>query len=120
MRIRVLSAAALLSLSACTSWHAQTGPALQVVARHERGPVRVVRNDGSVLVLRTPSVVGDSLVGVGGSPPRRTSVALADVKRVDARELDPLKTGGATVGALLAAGVVGLIVAFGVLHAGLD
>jgi len=88
---------ALLALAAgaCTSWHHPASPAPEVVARqHGRGSVRVLRRDGSVLVLRTPSVVGDSIIGVGGSPPRRTSVALADVERVETRGFSPAKTCG--------------------------
>ena len=93
--------ATLLSLAAgaCTSWHAQSSPAPEVVARqHGRGSVRVLRRDGSVMILQTPSVVGDSIIGVGGDPPRRTGVALADVQRVDARGFSPTRTGGLVLG----------------------
>ena len=100
MRFRFLPIALLaFAAGGCTTWHRQVSPAPEVVARqHGRGSVRVLRRDGSVLVLQTPEVVGDSIVGVGGTPPRRTGVALADVERIDRRGFSPAKTGGLVAG----------------------
>ncbi|HEX8904796.1 MAG TPA: hypothetical protein VF771_08150 [Longimicrobiaceae bacterium] len=123
MRIRII-APLILSLAAggCTQWHAQHAPAPEVVARqHGRGSVRVQRRDGSVLVLETPSVSGDSIIGVGGTPPRRTSVALADVERIDRRGFSPVKTGGLVVGYFVVISLLAMGAALGAwTGAGLD
>jgi hypothetical protein len=102
MRPRLLLSLLLLAAGACTGWHPQTSPApREVVAQqHGRGYVRVVKRDGSALVLQTPSVQGDSIVGVGGNPPRLTGVPLAEVQRVDVRGFSPAKTSGLAVAGL--------------------
>lgn len=98
-----------LAAGACTSWHHQSSPAPEVVARqHGRGSVRVLRQDGSVMVLQTPSVVGDSIIGVAGDPPRRTGVALADVQRIDRRGFSPARTGGLVVGYFVVVSLVAI------------
>lgn len=100
-----------LSLSACTSWRPQTAPAPEVVAAHGEGAVRIVRHDQSVLVLRHPQVVGDSIVGEAGDPPRRVSVATADVQRVEVRKVSAARTGGLSVGVLILVTVVAVAAA---------
>ncbi|HEX8906029.1 MAG TPA: hypothetical protein VF771_14370 [Longimicrobiaceae bacterium] len=86
----------------CTSWHAQSSPAPEVVARmNGGGAVRVQRHDHSWLVLRGPRVEGDSIIGMAGSPPGRTAVAVADVERIDARRVSATKMGGLAAGTIL-------------------
>ncbi|HYH82584.1 MAG TPA: hypothetical protein VEX86_22525 [Longimicrobium sp.] len=113
MRLRLLAVAALLLASACTSWNPQTAPAPEVVARSQgREPVRIVRTDASVLVLRSPRVVGDSIEGEAGSPPRLTRVALADVRRVETRGANAMKTGGLVFAVLTVLTVATLVLTF--------
>jgi hypothetical protein len=92
----------MTAAAGCTSWHAQSSPAPEVVARmNGGGAVRVQRHDHSWVVLRGPRVEGDSIVGMAGSPPERTAVAVADVQRIDTRGVSATKTGGLAVGAIL-------------------
>ena len=93
--------ALLLATAACSTWRPQTAPAPQAIQANASGTVRVTRKDQSMLVLRHPSVVGDSIVGDAGDPPRRTSVALADVERVDARKVSATRTGGLGLGVIV-------------------
>jgi hypothetical protein len=91
----------MAAAAGCTSWHAQSGPAPQVVSRTNGGAVRVQRHDHSWIVLRAPRMEGDSIVGMAGSPAERTAVAVADVERIDARGVSATKTGGLAAGTIL-------------------
>jgi hypothetical protein len=102
----LLLIAAALPLSACTSWRPQTAPAPEVIAAHGEGSVRIVRRDQSTIELRHPQVVGDSIVGEAGDPPRRVAVATADVQRVDVRKVNAARTGGLSLGVLIVVTVV--------------
>ena len=110
MRRFVLFALLLLIVpgaSACTGWHTQTAPEPQVVAQaNGRGAIRVFRKDGSVVIIRQPTVSGDSIVGVGDTPTRRVAVATADVERIDSRGFSPTPPGGLVVGYLAIAFLV--------------
>ena len=74
-------------------------------------PVRV-RTDDAALVLHDATVSGDSLVGYLGDAPaarQRTAVALADVRKIEEREVSFLKTAGTSF--LVTIGVViGLVI----------
>jgi hypothetical protein len=95
-----------IAASACTSWRPQTAPAPEVVSAQGSGTIRVTRHDQSTIVLWHPQVVGDSIVGQAGSPPRHVAVATADVERIDVRRVSASRTGGLTVGVLLVVGIV--------------
>jgi hypothetical protein len=113
MRYRSLAASVLLlSTAACHSWRAQTTPAPRVVEQmNGRGTVRIVRRDQSVMVLSSPQVVGDSIVGTTGDPPRRATVAVADVQRIDTRRVSATKTGGLAIGTIVLVSVVAVAAA---------
>lgn len=102
--IPVLLFAVSLAVSACHSWYPQPSPAPDaVVSRNGRGLVRVLRRDQGVTVLANARVVGDSIVGTAGNPPRHDAVALADVERIEIRGTDALETGAVVFGALAVA-----------------
>ena len=103
---RPVLALVAIAMSACTSWRPQTAPAPEVVSAQGSGTVRVIRHDQSTIVMRHPQVVGDSIVGEAGSPPRHVAVATADVERIDVRRVSASRTGGLTVGVLLVVGIV--------------
>ncbi|HVE78157.1 MAG TPA: hypothetical protein VNA89_04830 [Gemmatimonadaceae bacterium] len=107
--------ACLVCLHGCTSWHRRDVSAGAAPAISSDHPVRITRMDGSTMVLEHPRVVGDSVVGDVGDPPRRAAVALSDVQRMDVRRVSLLRTGGLALGvgaAALGVAFIALIVAF--------
>jgi hypothetical protein len=113
LRLRAGSLALLLAFGgACNTWRVQPGPAPQVVAQRGEGRLRLVLKDQSVVELVGARVVGDSIVGIGGSPPRHVAVATADVQRIDAQRVDPVRTGALTVGVVVAAIAVAAIAVY--------
>jgi hypothetical protein len=107
----------LAGAGACQTWQRRPvdGTVPAAVARDR--PVRVLRTDASTLELAHPQVVGDSIVGETGTPPRRTAVALADVQRLDEPRVSAAGTGGLLLGgaALLfpVAGVATMVAVLG-------
>ena len=114
LRFRAGSLALLLLAAggACNTWRVQQGPAPQVVAQRGEGRLRIVLKDQSVVELVGARVVGDSIVGIGGSPPRHLAGATADVQRIDAQRVDPVRTGALTVGVVVAAIAVAAIAVY--------
>ncbi len=101
----------LLLLSAhlmigCASWQPVTVSPTAVAEAHNPDRLRVRRADGSTIVLESPTMVGDTLVGQVGRQPAR--IALASVTELAVRTV----TLGSAVGfALLAAiGYIGALV----------
>lgn len=110
--LRSVGAALLLSAGACHSWRPQTTPAPQVVEQmNGRGTVRITRRDQSMLVLASPQLVGDSIVGTAGNPPQRAAIAVADVQRIDTRRMSATRTGGLAVGTIVLVTVVAVAAA---------
>ena len=105
----VLVAAAL---GACTSWHVETVPAAQVVARRPDA-LRVQYESGRREVLYRPEIRGDSLVGRRNATAKgpRVALGLADVKGVATNHLDA----GRSVGLLLGIGGAAFIAAYAAL-----
>ena len=97
----------LLLTGACTSWHVETMPPAELVAERKPDRVRVRLVDRSRIVLFTPAVLGDSLVGTldGG----RRTVSLAEVNEIAVRRGNTLGTIG-FVGALVAASLATVFV----------
>lgn len=80
------------TLSACTSWQVQTVSPEQVIATQNPPAVRVQRLDGSRVVVDSPRIGGDSLVGATGGKP--TGVPLADIYQLAIRHDDGAKSVG--------------------------
>ena len=90
-------------LAGCSSWRVeQVGPE-QLVRERAPAQVRVVRGDGSGLVLDRPKISGDSLTGLSGGAHR--GVPLADVNTIATRHGDAAKS------ILLGVGIAGGIFA---------
>jgi hypothetical protein len=90
------------SAGGCTAWHAQPGPVPRVAAASRGDRLRIVRNDDRVVEIADARLVGDSIVGSGGTPPGRIAIAVADVRRVEARRPDALLTTALVVGVVVA------------------
>ena len=97
-------------LISCTAWH-EKRPPQDYVRKEAPRQARVTHSDGSVSTLEATSVRRDSLIGV--APPGRgssgatqpVSVPLADVRKLEVRETDTLKT-VALVGGLILLGAI--------------
>jgi hypothetical protein len=96
----------LLAAGACSTWHAEKGPAPQVVAARGGGRLRIVRQDQSVVELVEARVVGDSIVGLDGSSLRHVAVATSDVLWIGTRRVDVAHTAALAVGVVAAFAVV--------------
>jgi len=106
---------AVLTLGGCMTWRPATLPPRSLLAGAQETSVRVWRRGGEPIVLRTPVILGDSIVGSapGASWTDRTAIALSDVTRVEVERVDANRTVllvaalGATVVAVVAAAASG-------------
>jgi hypothetical protein len=117
MRFTRKAVAILLAacLPACSSYRALADPAADLQTSPK--PVKkawVTLQTGAHFQLTSPYVDGDSLRGVSELS-RPTSVAMADVVKVEVREVNEIKTVGLVIGSAVVAFwvVVGLLVATG-------
>jgi hypothetical protein len=93
----VVAVAAALS-TACHSWRTPSTPAAETLARSPN-EVRVTRNDYSQLTLHRPRLSGDTLIGERiASQAVTVSVPLADIRSIEVRRFDGLKTAGLIAG----------------------
>jgi hypothetical protein len=79
---------------------------VQLVTGTHPTTVRVSRSDGARLVLGSPRIGSDSLLGTTKGGP--AGVRLADVTQVEVRHADGLKTAGLVIGVAAVTVVVGL------------
>ena len=78
-----------VSLQACTRWSLVPEP--KSLATKPRSTVRVtITGDASRMIVRHPTIAGDSLVW---NTPERRGVPLRRIAWVEARTLDPVATG---------------------------
>ncbi|HEU4451402.1 MAG TPA: hypothetical protein VFR81_00040 [Longimicrobium sp.] len=82
--------ALLLAAPGCTAWGRQPTPEPSS-SRPIPSAVRVTRQDGSTTVLTGAAVSGDSIVGTGAEG-ERSAVAIADVRTLQARRTDLIRT----------------------------
>jgi len=102
---------ALVYLPACTSWQVGTPTPAQFVQREHPATVRVTRTDGRKVVLDSPAVRGDSLVGrLADDSVRVSAMALSEVSSVAVRKTSAgktvLLTAGILVGTLVIASLI--------------
>lgn len=92
-RLAVPLLAALVA-SGCVTWGSQRVPGPSSSQRL-LSPVRVTRADSSTLVVFDATMAADSIVGytsADSASRRRVSVAVADVRKIEARKTDVLGT----------------------------
>lgn len=100
---------ALLS-TACYEWHTESMAPASVLATRQPAMLRVIRTDGSQVVLQRPRLQGDTLVGIGyPEVEHEVRVALSDVKQVATGNFSMGRTLGLGVG--VAAGVLAAVAA---------
>jgi hypothetical protein len=102
---------------ACKSWQAPRITPREVIRQRQPTSIRVLRTDSTRIEVRSPRVVGDSLVGLRVEPSSsdsgRLAIPLSQVSQVTIRQPDPIRT--AVVIAVTLVGLGGLLfaVAFG-------
>jgi hypothetical protein len=89
-RTVVLALALLSPLDACTGWQVQPVTPEELLARETPGQVRVQLADQKHLVLKSPRLVGDSLVGQSGDS--AAAVYLPEVSEIAVRRPNTLRT----------------------------
>jgi len=83
---------------ACRSWQVPEIPPREVVRQRQPASIQVIRLDSSRLELRSPHIVGDSVVGASTDAPAGASnspnlaIALSQISHVAIRQLDPVRT----------------------------
>jgi hypothetical protein len=85
---------AVLTLGGCMTWRPATLPPRSLLAGGQVTSVRVWGRAGGPVVLRTPVIIGDSLLGSApdASWMDRTAIALSDVTRVEVQRVDAGRT----------------------------
>ena len=86
------------TLTACTSWRVQPVTPEQLLNDERPKAVRVQRADRSRVVLNSPQLGPDSLLGTTRG--QRTGVPLADITQIAVRRGNALKTTGLILGIL--------------------
>lgn len=95
-----VSAALVVALTAftgaCQAWHVEKRPPEAVVRHNSSGPVAVTMNDLRWVVLQSPRVQSDSIIGVrtGGNTfgEGRTALSLGGVRAMETRRFSFLRT----------------------------
>ena len=104
----LILAVVVLMTSGCTSW-AQAYPGslsspADVIHGLEPGDVRILRQRGVEIELHEPFMSGDSIVGEARRFGfGRVAIPLSDIRRLDVREGDGMKTAGTAILAVPAA-----------------
>ncbi len=101
----------VLVASACVpTWAAQPIHPQRTLTE---GPIRVTKTDETVVMLRAPVTVGDSLIGISlYDPNRRIAIPLVEVSTIEAQRSRSATPGEVArgylmyVGALMAVGVI--------------
>ncbi|MFQ5889362.1 MAG: hypothetical protein ACE5JR_04840 [Gemmatimonadota bacterium] len=107
-RVAVAPLTIMAVLSGCMKWSTVKVPVAQALAEEEPKKIRVTRSNGYVLVLESPAIEGDSLVGLTGRSKQRVAIPVEDVKRIEARKPDGVRTTLLVVGAgLTLAAIIG-------------
>src|SRR5688572_3161857 len=106
---RIAAGTVLVILTgACQAWKSDQRPVPVVVQEQRDGKVALTTNDVGWIVVRNPSIEGDSIVGTrtGGtaSEDRRTAVPITAVRGVETRQISLLRTVG--LGIAIALGAV--------------
>jgi hypothetical protein len=95
------------SLSGCMgsslkSWRVQPPPPANVVTEQHPKRIRVMRADSTKIVLRSPSVIGDSLVAMDAAH-RRFALPLTEVTQVEVEKMNGGKVMFGVVGGVAGA-----------------
>lgn len=111
--LKKLTALYALITTACASWQTQPPPVPSVVKEEgskRDSHVRVELTSGQRYDIYTPSVVGDSIIGIDqpidNPKAKRVAVATSDIKSISRRKF----SGGRTLVAVVAIGVAAVAI----------
>lgn len=102
----------LAAAGGCATWSRQSTSARQARYETYAGTVRVTRTNGESIVLDRVTVGVDSVVGLDHGSRTRVAIPASDVRRLESRRVEPVRTAGLVV--LAAAAAVGAVFALGV------
>lgn len=109
---RIALALPLLAATGCATWSQRSSSVGSQDVTYA-GTMRVTRADGGSIVLDRVTIGVDSVVGIDHASPRaRVAIPTSEVRRLESRKVEPVRTGALVV--LAAAAAVGAIYAFGV------
>ena len=99
----------LIALTGCHDWVSASPPGDWVVAHDRPSAVRVSSGDSRV-VLRSPSIRGDSLMGYSDADGgQMVAVSFEDVEEIERRKTNAWKTGLLALSILMLASIPGQI-----------
>ncbi len=108
-RLRPPAVVLLIALTGCHDWVSVPPPGDWMIAHERPSAVRVSSGDSSV-VLRSPSLRGDSLVGYPEVDGRQlVAIPFEDVEGIERRKTNAWKTGLLVLGILILASIPGQI-----------
>jgi hypothetical protein len=99
---------ALAGLGGCTSWRAQARSPQLVLPEKHPPSVKLELQDGSRMVVTSPRVEAEDLVGFGKPGGERVRLNLSQIRTLWIRELDKKKT-GILAGTLAVVGTIAFI-----------
>ena len=107
----------LVALLGCARWQVEEAAPAQLIQNEQPRSVRVLLQNGSVLLVADPKVEGDAITGVirlmdSGPGPLKdlpVTVPLSDVTSVSVARVDTRKTLMIVVPAVLALGIVAAV-----------
>lgn len=95
-RLRLRLAVILLGVSACRHTWFQVRPPEEAIARAATGTIQVTKTDFSVVLIKSPTIVQDSLIGTSVDREQsRVAIPMREVSSVATQEGSMWRSGGA-------------------------
>jgi hypothetical protein len=104
---RIAGAFLVFQMGACSSWRVEQVSPAQLMSEKSPQKVRISRASQAPLVLATPTIVGDSLMGVAEGQTR--GVPLTEITAIATRHGDALKS--VLLGVAIAGSALGIAAA---------
>ena len=108
IRLLLLVMVAGVGGGGCTAWRPQAGPPQAVIPQKHPSSVRIELQDGSRLVITSPAVEADDIVGFAKPAGERVRLGLSQIRTLWIRELDKKRT-AILAGSLALVGTVAFI-----------
>jgi hypothetical protein len=96
------------SVQGCMTWRPQARSAEAIVPEKQPPSVKLELQDGSLMVLTSPAIDGESMTGFGKPGGERVRLNLSQIKTIWIREVDKKRT-AVLAGGLVVVGTVAFI-----------